>query len=440
MDVCSPIAEVHLAHRTKSFHIMPDGTSSDTATATTKPMIDLTPDSSPGQQQQLKIKFISIAGSSSSHSTGQGSSGAGSAQNVAAAMVTPLNTSSIADPTSSSPSLSSRASPSLEVQLLPIELYSFGYSCGASPKNCARIINCSFLAKAASAAASCETSACSDGGSTAPAHSPNINELCSFLIYELQALAVGRSPVRRAYDSPTASPMLSPSLMPVPSAASSDFDEDELRLPSPLHFQDQSPTSKLPQSPQSPQSPATRTPPAPALLLPPIVCAKPLNTSTSAPKPLRGGLLFGIEPTQPPPAQPPSTSATTSPSTTQPKARRVFSVSPASSPLPTARTCGGSDGAHPSSPSAAAVSSSPSPVSPTSRSPTAKLRVGIGCKDGLNVSVSIATYLARQLSDRGLVASARHRELERLAKRAARAQAEVSGTQQGAVRSQGEGV
>ena len=70
----------------------------------------------------------------------------------------------------------------------------------------------------------------------------------------------------------------------------------------------------------------------------------------------------------------------------------------------------------------------------------AKLRVGIGCKDGLNVSVAIATYLARQLSDRGLVASARHRELERLAKRAARAQAEVSGTQQGAVRSQGEGV
>ena len=129
-------------------------------------------------KKTLNLRFVSIAG-----------------MDGGTAMVTSLNGSSSGEGTNSPPS------PALEVALLPLELVSFGYACGAQPKRCARVINCSNLASAVDAGRT---------GREAVVLSPRMRDLTSFLVCELQALAVGRSPVRRQVDSPSASPLLSP--------------------------------------------------------------------------------------------------------------------------------------------------------------------------------------------------------------------------------------
>ena len=86
--------------------------------------------------------------------------------------------------------------------------------------------------------------------------------------------------------------------------------------------------------------------------------------------------------------------------------------------------------ASPGSPSAEGGASARSPLSSPRRASQAKLRVAIGCKDGLTISVAIASHLARQLSDRGFVATARHRELDRVVRRARKeAEAVAEGTE-----------
>ena len=395
----------------------------------------------------LKIKFISIAGSGSHSREHRPKS------SVTTAMVTPVDA---AEDRLSPSSATTRSSPSssMEVQLLPIELFSFGYASGAAPKNCAKVVNCSHLAKATnctpSAAASSSSATGSPGSPSSPGSpGPQIEELCSFLVYELQALAVGRSPVLRAYDSPISSPLLSPLpmslLLPDPphAAATSDgSDVDELRLPSPLHFASSgsttdaatvpppaaaSPTpsastrAKEPPPPGSLFAASASAPPPSSPLLPhdassslppaPDAAASPSSAATKdspadSPPPLLGSLMAASTEPQPAPSEP---SAAGSVATPPRPSRRTFSVSPPRSPS--------------ASPCASATAPKQGVPSPSGRPPT-KLRVGIGCKDGLSVSVAIASYLARQLTERGLVASARHRELERLAKRAAKAASE----------------
>ena len=90
-----------------------------------------------------------------------------------------------------------------EVVMATLQLVSFGYSSGSSPRNCVRTINCSQL----------EALFAAEGRDGA---APSIEALCSFLVCELQALAVSRS----AASSP-ATPCLTPPLSPMMPAGGS---------------------------------------------------------------------------------------------------------------------------------------------------------------------------------------------------------------------------
>ena len=364
------------------------------------------PSAAPGlaADEPFSIKFVSIAGSPSRES-------------ASTAMVTPISAETL-----SPPSLSQ------EVPLLPLELLSFGYACGGAPKNCARVVNCSHIAN----------SHTSSPGSALPM-TPHIEELCSFLVCELQALAVGKSPVRRTFDSPSASPLLSPDALP---QLADSTDVAELLLPSPLRpgAQTSPPASLAPPAP-APSDLATATgggsshdahPPLPPLLpgTADVTSSEssllnrvsPQNSSTS---PLLGRLIaqpLPTTPTTPPRAAAPAQTADSSPPPPPPNLPSIDTLSCEPSTTP-------GESAAASTPQTGS-SSVESPVrSPRSLPP--RLRVAIGCKDGSSISVAIAEHLVRQLSNRGLVARARHRELERHARRARKAILEGAVDQQG---------
>ena len=91
------------------------------------------------------------------------------------------------------------ASPSHQVQMATLQLISFGYCHGDGPRHCARTINCSHL-----------EALLASGQPTAP----SIEALCSYLVCELQALVVSRSPTSSPV-TPCFSPQLSPGSSPL---------------------------------------------------------------------------------------------------------------------------------------------------------------------------------------------------------------------------------
>ena len=398
-------------------------------------------------EKPFSIKFVSIAGSSSPD------------RESSTAMITPI-----------SPNANQRSppSPAMEVQLLPLELLSFGYSCGDKPKNCARVINCAHLAAAlqlSSPSSSPGAGSSTDGGNKPH---PPIDELCSFLVCELQALAVGKSPVRRNVDSPGASPLLSPEALPQ-LADLVTVDDDDLRLPSPLRpatpppsdaaallrppailkkrlDEAEAPAENRPsQEPLAPSEagelgsaePAkedvapntsllSRSPTGSSPLLERLVAAQQEGADdlTQLLGEDGGGSSSSSTPLPPPPSTPPPTTRThpTLPAELEPLPPPTTPPAAAPSRLLVSGTSSPSSSHDEGSPSqrGAASSASASPES-NEKKKAPKLRVGIGCKDGQVVSVAIVEHLVKQLANRGLVATARHREHERRARKAKKA-------------------
>uniref|UniRef100_A0A7S4F5I6 Uncharacterized protein n=1 Tax=Chrysotila carterae TaxID=13221 RepID=A0A7S4F5I6_CHRCT len=231
------------------------------------------PPSSPPSSSPLRFKFVSIAGKGSAVVTpilAWPSSDASSPSSTLE-QLTPLHFSETRNAISpgSLPALDIKASQ--EVLLTPIELVSFGYAAGSPPRSCVRVVNCSHFAtqvlrrgalrSIVSAAANSNLShiavdkealhhseGCGDhegrhdgdtnkddaiaagdkntarqnsnvnptpsacvarAGSASWTNMPQIEDICSFLVHELQTLVVALSPAVRHF-SPSGSPPLSP--------------------------------------------------------------------------------------------------------------------------------------------------------------------------------------------------------------------------------------
>ena len=366
----------------------------------------------------LRFKFVSIDSSGS-------------------AVVTPMSAAEAPSPPPRSPPRSPGKSPLpvIQVQLAPLELVSFGYDRGNAPSGCARTINCGHLAKAC---ATCAASASSSGGASSSSlaaaaaswtSTPYIEELCSFLVCELQALVVSRSPSSAMSDR-CFSPPLSPRLV-----------------------------ASSPSSPGSPSTPSPNSGPAAPASLPPL--PPPLLPAPPPRAADRGSLLVPVgapvldltafaaaaarAPSPPPPTL---LHLSTSPLRLPADARASALVRRAPSPpvewaLDAAPAPGRGEAAparvtlscdgrrvrasvQAVAPPPAASSAAAAPACAAVRTPPrvgrsggrGRVRVGIGCKDGESLSVMVVDHLAKQLERRGIAVTVKHRELQRARRRA----------------------
>eukprot|EP00326_Haptolina_ericina_P019875 CAMPEP_0181195452 /NCGR_PEP_ID=MMETSP1096-20121128/14899_1 /TAXON_ID=156174 ORGANISM="Chrysochromulina ericina, Strain CCMP281" /NCGR_SAMPLE_ID=MMETSP1096 /ASSEMBLY_ACC=CAM_ASM_000453 /LENGTH=517 /DNA_ID=CAMNT_0023285065 /DNA_START=34 /DNA_END=1587 /DNA_ORIENTATION=+ len=376
-----------------------------------------------------------------------------------------------------SPCSSSSSSPlppsPQEVDLTAVELISFGYQSGTLPRKCKRIINCASLAAAHSHAV--PTSAWSSSRGSTWTSTPCIEELCSFLVTELQALVVASSTSRRPLNHQCSadSPPLSP-FGPVPSPASS---ASSPALASHGSLSPQLTSSSLELPPAAIWIPATRpagsspgTPATPYIneqtLYSPMsrsllhadrtLSAGPPSVIPSDPPKLRvttlgslGGGGFVLDSTsetadgcssgctvrEPSPADDNASDIRSSDVGCKSHAWALSAVTRESEAVSVMTTGGGStDGGgnggltHKANRAAAggvsgkecrrSCDASLSMLSPrdqpTTRRQSEVLRIAVGCKDGTSLSVAVVEHLAQQLNSRGISAvTVRHRELER---------------------------
>ena len=367
----------------------------------------------------LRFKFVSIDSSGS-------------------AVVTPMSAAEAPSPPPRSPPRSPGKSPLpvIQVQLAPLELVSFGYDRGNAPSGCARTINCGHLAKAcATCAASASTSGAASSSSSAAAawtSTPYIEELCSFLVCELQALVVSRSPSSAMSDR-CFSPPLSPRLV-----ASSPSSPGSPSTPSP-HAGPAAPASLPPLPPPLLPAPPPRAADRGSLLVPvgaPVLDLTAFAAAAArAPSPPPTTLLhLSTSPLRLPADARASALVRRAPS---PPAEWALDAAPApgrgGAAVAAARVTLSCDGRRvratvraiaPAQP--AASSAAPACASAAVRTPPrvgrsggrGRVRVGIGCKDGESLSVMVVDHLAKQLERRGIAVTVKHRELQRARRRA----------------------
>ena len=344
----------------------------------------------------LRFRFVSIAGSPAG-------------QPLGTAMVTPMgaNTSP-----ANGPGMLSR-----EVRLVPIELVSFGYSCGGAPRLCKRVINAGALAaRATSPPAPPDAAAATVPPGQPWPDKPQIESLCSFLVHELQALAVAQSP-----SVPHHSQTSSPPLTPEPSA---ELSLPELSLSPAASPLSASPLSTTSSPPLSPHGTLLKFEPSGA---PPRPAARPFTLPPAADQPAAPApaTIIGLSMMRPDGAAPPPTATVAADGATE----------VAASPTPPPRN--GTSGGHAAAGVSPGLGSSASARTPGGASTPSSggrpalelLRIGIGCKDGRTLSVAIVDHLADQLRSRGFDVACRHREVAREARRLRKMSAEAAAAQ-----------